>query len=716
MDKIRKICLICKEQFEDLDLCPVDGGRLAPIMQDALIGTVFAEKYEMLSVLGSGGMSIIYKAQHRYMERMVAIKLLHPFLVQDPVMLQRFQYEAKAASNLSHPNIVTVFDFGITDSGRAYLVMDYLEGEDLGEILTRKNFLSEDEFHEILRQTLCGLAHAHSKGVIHRDLKPSNIFLVQHSGGLQVKLVDFGIAKISDPSHKTAAGATSNLNSNLTGSGEVFGSPLYMSPEQCMGRSLDVRSDIYSLGCLMYEVLTGRRPLVGLTAMETMQMHLSKKPEPLSKAAPKLIFSKTIERAVMKCLEKKPDHRFSNVGELYFDLYGEKLPALGEVISDTVRDANEVEAEFSFIPDGATHDHMHHKPPHNAKINRPSPWSLAAAALAAVLLPALYWLLCVWPGPSHDPGTFITRWNYTFWMSRGEECTKLGHYAEAEEALNKAEDEANKFADHYGRLGNVLRAKLTLFSKASDFRKREETIAQLTNLTGKRAQGDLLLANKELDAIEAARLKLDPQSASLVEEKELELRMRSALPAIMDISKRLQASGTTDDQENLLNRTVVLYSHFVGDNDVQMADLVTELANCHIQQDEFVEARPLLVRALTLERNAAKAGKTTELSVAEASMRLGQFDRDRSAFSDAEKELKDALEILRKYDKLDRKSNVSIRGYRLLTECLNGLADYAAQINDNKTAQSYRKQAELLKKQKIDYHPEVKVDADTNDL
>lgn len=118
------------------------------------------------------------------------------------------------------------------------------------------------------------------------------------------------------------------------------------------------------------------------------------------------------------------------MGELYFDLYGEKLPALGEVISDTVRDANEVEAEFSFIPDGATHDHMHHKPPHNAKINRPSPWSLAAAALAAVLLPALYWLLCVWPGPSHDPGTFITRWNYTFWMSRGEECTKLGHYAE----------------------------------------------------------------------------------------------------------------------------------------------------------------------------------------------------------------------------------------------------------------------------------------------
>lgn len=182
MDNNRKICLVCKKHFEGaqaaLENCPTDDSKLVQLMADPLVGTIFAEKYDILSVLGSGGMSIIYKAQHRYMERVVAIKLLHPFLVQDPLMLQRFQYEAKAASNLSHPNVVTTHDFGITGDGRAYLVMDYLEGEDLGKLLEREHVLPEAEALKIFQQTMCGLAHAHSKSVIHRDLKPSNIFLV----------------------------------------------------------------------------------------------------------------------------------------------------------------------------------------------------------------------------------------------------------------------------------------------------------------------------------------------------------------------------------------------------------------------------------------------------------------------------------------------------------------------------------------------------------
>lgn len=701
MDNNRKICLVCKKHFEGaqaaLENCPTDDSKLVQLMADPLVGTIFAEKYDILSVLGSGGMSIIYKAQHRYMERVVAIKLLHPFLVQDPLMLQRFQYEAKAASNLSHPNVVTTHDFGITGDGRAYLVMDYLEGEDLGKLLEREHVLPEAEALKIFQQTMCGLAHAHSKSVIHRDLKPSNIFLVKSNEGIFIKLVDFGIAKINDQTKP------------LTGSGEVFGSPLYMSPEQCMGKPLDARSDIYSLGCLMYEVLAGKRPLVGETSMETMQLHLSKNPVPLSKAAPKLTFSKNIEKAVMKCLEKKPDHRYKNVDELYQEIYGERLP-WAVVVSDnniegSAADKNmpvhslagrAVDADFSHYASG---QHI----PGGTKAGS-KPRTLAIATLL-ICTPGLFWLICIWPGPDHDQGTLLNRWSYTFWMWRGEDATRKGRFIEAEADLNNAQAQASSFQDNFGRLSNVLRAKLALYTSANAYQKREATIATLTGLTARRAQSDFALAMKELNAIETLRSKLDPGQASLTQERELELRMRTAIAAIMDVSKRLSATGALDDQETMLSRAVNLYSHFVGDDDPLLAGLVTELAYCHLKQDEFMEARPLLAQALKITRQAARHQAASDLDIAEACMRLGQFDRDRSAFSEAESELSEALKILRPYKKLDRASQESVRGYKLLTECLNGLADYKVQVNDNAAADRFRDEANELKKQKIDYHP-----------
>ena len=202
MESFSKVCPTCKKEYSnEVVVCPDDNDQLAPLAKDALVGTVFADKYEILSVLGAGGMSVIYKARHKYMERICAVKLLHPFLLSDASMFQRFQYEAKAASNLSHPNVVAMHDFGITNDGKAYLVMDYLEGEDLSTVLERDVFLTEPQAREIFRQAMAGLDHAHSKGVIHRDLKPSNLFLIpQTDGSVLVKLVDFGIAKITDSS------------------------------------------------------------------------------------------------------------------------------------------------------------------------------------------------------------------------------------------------------------------------------------------------------------------------------------------------------------------------------------------------------------------------------------------------------------------------------------------------------------------------------------
>jgi serine/threonine protein kinase len=309
---LQKVCLTCKKEYEgDTASCPDDGGELVPKMKDPFIGTVIADKYELLSVLGVGGMSTIYKAKHKYMGRMAALKLLHPYLVADASMFQRFQYEAKAASTLDHSNVVGIYDFGITDDGKAYLVMDYLEGEDLSVLLEREGLLPEIQAREIFRQACAGLDHAHSKGVIHRDLKPSNLFLCpEDEGRFIVKLVDFGIAKISEAPGEAAQ--------NLTRTGEVFGSPLYMSPEQCLGKTMDNRTDIYSLGSCMYEALTGRPLFTGENAFTIMTKHIHELPEAMD--LPQFPAFIEIERIVFRALAKNPDERYATVTDLKSDL------------------------------------------------------------------------------------------------------------------------------------------------------------------------------------------------------------------------------------------------------------------------------------------------------------------------------------------------------------------------------------------------------------
>lgn len=218
-------CLTCARRFsEEIRYCPDDNTELVAIATEALIGKVFADKYLIESVLGKGGMSTVYKAKQTYMERIVALKLLHPQLVSDPTSVQRFSQEAKAAASLSHPNIITVYDFGITSTGEAYLAMDYLVGSSLSAILDMSGPIPEAEALDMFRQICRGLVHAHNKGIVHRDLKPANLVLTaDDDGSVLVRIVDFGIAKIL-PSDGAAS-------QGLTKTGDIFGSPLYMSPE-----------------------------------------------------------------------------------------------------------------------------------------------------------------------------------------------------------------------------------------------------------------------------------------------------------------------------------------------------------------------------------------------------------------------------------------------------------------------------------------------------
>jgi serine/threonine-protein kinase len=293
----KKVCLQCGREFgDDFEACPYDASALTRVLDRLAPGSVFADKYEIGEALGSGGMSTVYRAQHLFLDKVVAIKLLNQQLASDVSAVQRFQVEAKAAFDLDHPNLLGVYDFGMSTDGQAYIVMDYLEGESLAEIIKREGTLDLARALPIFLDLCSGLAHAHDKGVLHRDIKPSNVMLVIGASGKQsAKIVDFGLAKVYDGS-----------GLKLTQTGEIFGSPLYMSPEQCRGLNLDNRSDLYSLGVLMYETLAGEVPIIGTSVYDTFSKKLTEPPRPFD---PDLLIPDWLSKLIFCLLRCEPAER-----------------------------------------------------------------------------------------------------------------------------------------------------------------------------------------------------------------------------------------------------------------------------------------------------------------------------------------------------------------------------------------------------------------------
>jgi serine/threonine-protein kinase len=322
----KKACLLCSQEFApDQSVCPVDGTLLTPVAQDRYLGTKLLGRLEILEILGCGGMGTVYKAYDLMMNRIVAIKMLHQHLTNNPEAVKRFHLEAQAASRLSLPNILTVHDFGVSDEGQPYMVMDYLEGVSLSDVLEKEKRLTVERSLSIFIQGCAGLAHAHQKGVLHRDLKPSNIMLVNYSDDQEdfVKIVDFGIAKILN-----RAGDAGSVN--LTRTGEVYGSPLYMSPEQCRGMELDARSDLYSFGCVMYKTLTGLPVFTGSELIELLFKQVSEMPAKFAKICPEANIPPALEEIVFKSLAKHPDDRYSSMTALKDVLEAYKRKLTGE--------------------------------------------------------------------------------------------------------------------------------------------------------------------------------------------------------------------------------------------------------------------------------------------------------------------------------------------------------------------------------------------------
>lgn len=258
-------------------------------------------RYKMLKKLGSGGMGAVFLADDTTLAVRVAVKILLPGLASETII--RFQQEARAAAKLDHPNIVKVRDFGQTPAGDLYLIMDYVGRKSLEDIVDMQGRLPIDEALPIFIQIASGLHHAHINGVCHRDVKPSNIMLNEDTPG-NVQLVDFGLAKLQSDDQK------------LTSTGVRVGSPLYMSPEQAGGAEVGERSDIYSLGCLMFKVLTGQPPLQGKTYIDTIVMQREEIPPLLNEVDCGTTFPQELEEIIAKTLEKDPDDRYQSADEL----------------------------------------------------------------------------------------------------------------------------------------------------------------------------------------------------------------------------------------------------------------------------------------------------------------------------------------------------------------------------------------------------------------
>jgi serine/threonine-protein kinase len=322
-----KVCQACGREFQDdVVFCPIDGHPLGAkpgreASDDPLVGSVLDEKYRLDKKIGEGGMGAVYQATHVHMDAAVAVKLLHKSLVADQQAVERFRREARAAARIRHANAVSVTDFGVTKEGAVYLVMEYLEGYDLREKLRRVKVIDAEETVRIMTQTCAAIEEAHRKGIVHRDLKPDNIWLLKREGSADehVKVLDFGIAKL-----KTQGSA-----SNLTQQGMIVGTPHYMSPEQCRGEELDARSDIYSLGIILYEMLTGDVPFRASTPVGVVLKHANEQPQPLRAVNPSV--PEPIEAVVMKALQKDRDARQHSAAELASELVAALRSAGGSV-------------------------------------------------------------------------------------------------------------------------------------------------------------------------------------------------------------------------------------------------------------------------------------------------------------------------------------------------------------------------------------------------
>jgi serine/threonine-protein kinase len=339
---------------------------------------ILAGQFKVLERIGAGGMGSVYKAHQPSMDRLVAVKILHSKFTSRKDLASRFRREARAMSHLTHPNTAKVFLFGQLEDNACYIVMEHLEGRNLGQLVRQDGAMPASRAIAVLIQACGALEEAHQKGIIHRDLKPENIFLCKQ-GGIDdyVKVLDFGLAKVTE--REIAPGSLI-----LTQEGMVFGTPEFMSPEQAQGKALDPRSDVYSLAVILYELVTTKLPFEARSPMEFITLHVQATPIPVSERAPELTFPPGFDEVIMKAMAKNPDDRYQSAAEF--------AGALGALVADD----HAVQQAMSAIPDNVAF--LQTQPSqHSIKPERPLPPQNSPSPHHSPQAPAQA------PAPAHAP-------------------------------------------------------------------------------------------------------------------------------------------------------------------------------------------------------------------------------------------------------------------------------------------------------------------------
>jgi len=359
-----KACPECGKRFLGEDkFCPNDGATLVSLDEkeagDPLVGTTVDGRYQIEEKLGEGGMGMVYLAKHAVIGNKCALKVLKGELASDGEVGERFIQEARAAAAIGNEHIIQITDFGQLPDDSAYFVMEFLDGSALHDIIEDEGQVDPDRVLDIVIQCCEALAAAHNSNIVHRDLKPDNIFLVAKGARFDfVKILDFGIAKV----------ASSETGRQLTKTGMIFGTPQYMSPEQAAGTGVDARTDIYSLGIIMYEMLCGHVPFEADTFMGVLTKHLYEEPIPPRRLVPPVEIPQHVEAVLLKAIAKKPEKRYQSMGEFAEDLRAIRDGRTPAIVYDQLR-----ETAATTVP----------PPPPSAVVGADSRRKKAAAAAAS---------------------------------------------------------------------------------------------------------------------------------------------------------------------------------------------------------------------------------------------------------------------------------------------------------------------------------------------
>ncbi len=518
-------------------ICACDSSLIMPPVQDMMIGKTLG-CYKVVEVIGRGGMGIIYKAHDQWMDRTIAIKMLHRHLVDDEQAVKRFNQEAKAAGNIEHPNVIQAYDFGIApDTEQPFLVMEYLEGKSLSEVIEAESRLEVERTVNIMIQACEALSAAHAKDVLHRDLKPSNIMLMKTKDQADfVKIVDFGIAKMMPSSGKEM---------QLTQTGEVFGSPLYMSPEQFVGRKVERTSDIYAMGCVMYEALMGKPPIVGEHVLETMYKHMNEKPKKFSEVRPEVKIPAKIEAIVMRCMEKEPIQRYQTMAELHDDLM---LTKSG--FKDRRPFTVKMKAKFGQI--------KRLRKKYDELAN-----NVLLVVLSVVIAGCLVGFALMFFRTSQE-----SQWKAL--KTDAQKAYSREEFPIAQEKFKQAAKVAlDTFGDEDPRYIDTLKRLAWVYDAVGDYKNGREIFKKVYKLSP-----------EELFKIKTAQVALAP----------------------LALLNELRRENTTKGPETILRKSSETIEKFLGSNDPELIPLLEQLALIYEKQNKFGEAETQYLRIFSIMR------------------------------------------------------------------------------------------------------------------